>query len=164
MHCERHLTKFRSALWLDYIQNVEKTKFSTNTPLFLTKFLCSRVYKCIGDCFYEIDELPTEISIVQLPDAVHGREETILYNEKNTLDSEKSMCVNLPKPLLIKSDCLYKIRLKQTVPSRCVSGLMLRTEVEMESNVIVNFFEDAAKGKDNITSGMIASLDFNRIY
>ncbi|XP_055306482.1 uncharacterized protein LOC129570785 [Sitodiplosis mosellana] len=162
--CERLVSTFYSSKPY-VIQNIEKTRFSTNTPIFLLKVIADQTWKFANNTYSQIEELATEITIVQVPEPAHSGEEIVLHNEQNKIEKkERGMALTLIKPILIHPGLMYEIRLKQSPPAGCCVRALLKSVVKMGSNVIVRFHGDPTVGEDKNARGMILRLTFGEIY
>lgn len=92
-----------------YIKPVEKTRFSTNTPLLLGAFACCELFEYKNDTYHSSNGLPKEITIVQISAPADTEDEIVLFNGKGHLQlmSKVNTGVTLPELLIIRPGFMY---------------------------------------------------------
>ncbi|XP_031639407.1 BTB/POZ domain-containing protein 3-like [Contarinia nasturtii] len=143
------------------IKSIETTVFSVNEPLLLRQIEFSQVGEFKSNEYCAIVKLSTEIKIVQLTKSASSNVELSLYEGNTYLKSELTY-MTLSKPILIRPGVMYEIQMKQTPIQNFCTGNILKTEVQMESNIIVQFHRDPIVGNDIVARGMIRKLEFYR--
>ncbi|XP_031633929.1 kelch-like protein 13 [Contarinia nasturtii] len=145
-----------------YIKNIEKTIFSVNQPMMLKQITCSKLSKYESTEYYVMEELATEIKIVQINESAPSNKELFLYDANTHLKSKSTSRITLTNHILVRPGFMYEIQLKQDPPPNCCTGNVLKSKVEINSNIIVNFHQDpTTKGFDK--RGTIKELKFYRI-
>ncbi|XP_055317508.1 BTB/POZ domain-containing protein 2-like isoform X1 [Sitodiplosis mosellana] len=144
-----------------YIKNIETTRFSTNEPLALTSFYCTKTMIYQNGTYENLKEkLPSEVSVVYV--SATGKE-FVLHNSTTNLKLDDISRISLAKPILIKPGLMYEIRFKQTPPNNCCTGIQMKTEIQLEPDVTVQFHNDPIPENDGIARGLLRGLVLNRI-
>ncbi|XP_055306462.1 BTB/POZ domain-containing protein 2-like isoform X2 [Sitodiplosis mosellana] len=149
-----------------YIQNIETTTFSTNEPIFLVAFECSKVftkYSNYEDGIDSTDKLSTDIKIVTLPGPTDSSKEIVLYEGTGVLEVGKRAKILLNKPILIRSGLIHEIRMNQSPPDSSYTSALLKTEVQVQSDVKIQFHGDPFDGDTDVARGLILGFEFHRI-
>ncbi|XP_031634377.1 BTB/POZ domain-containing protein 3-like [Contarinia nasturtii] len=146
-----------------YIKNIEKTTFSVNKPMILKKIRCCRISEYKSNVYFLMKELPTEIKIVQINESVPSNEKCVLYDGNTLLNSWESTCINLQKLIVVKPGFMYEVQLKQTPPPNCCTGSLLKSEIDMDPIINVQFHQDPIDPVDKVPRGTILALQFYRI-
>lgn len=110
--------------------------------------------------------IPTEVTIVAISNFSYStiKEEIILYEGRENLDTISISAVSLPKPILITPGFMYEIRMKQNPPEKCASKLLLKSQIEVDSGITVQFHRDPyLEGDKLVARGLIWNLRFFRI-
>lgn len=87
--------------------------------------------------------------------------EKTISNLKVYLRSKSRTKILLSKPVLIRPGFLYEIRIQQTPYKQCYSAKMLKTKVQLDSNITIRFHPDSLHNTKRY--GLITALEFNRI-
>lgn len=160
--CNRLLSN-KSSCVPYFIKNIETTTFSTNEPFLLVKLTCSKLLERCDGIFKTLKEVPTEITIVQLRNAIDSERDAILYKKKANLLSQIPTCIQLSRPILIKPGRRYEIRLKQNPPHKCCTAALLKSEVRIGSDIVIQFHDDSRVEGDTVARGTILNLVFKLI-
>ncbi|XP_031639409.1 BTB/POZ domain-containing protein 3-like [Contarinia nasturtii] len=145
-----------------YIKHIEKTVFSVNQPMVLQQIVCSQVCEYKSNDYFPIDGLSTEIKIVQVSESESSDEEIILHDKKFHLKSELTY-INFSKTKLVRPGFMYEIQLKQTPPPNYCTGNILKTEVQLESNILIQFYRDPIGERDKVARGIVHKIAFYRV-
>ena len=115
-------------------------------------------HKFLNAQYFPIEDIPTNMTIVEVSD---WNSEVILYNANETLKSRSFAHVSLTKPILIKPDFTYEIRLIQTLPENCCTSILMKSKVEPESGIVIQFHRDPVLEIDPaVARGLIYTLYF----
>ncbi|XP_031639201.1 uncharacterized protein LOC116351261 [Contarinia nasturtii] len=166
VECNRYLSLYLAVVPY-FIKNLETTTFSINEAAFLNGFTCPSLHEHDNGKYYYLEEkLLVEITIVTTMSNLANAssdEEIILFKGNAYVDSKKGK-VPLLNPILIKPSCMYEIRLKLNPPKNFASGVLMKSEVQMDSDFKVQFHHDSFLERDrNVSRGLICKLDFYRI-
>ncbi|XP_031637085.1 BTB/POZ domain-containing protein 1-like [Contarinia nasturtii] len=155
--CDRSISVFYSDEPY-FLKNLETTTFSIDNPVWLGAFLCVDLsdYTDNEYAFLE-EELNTEFTIVE----VAKDSEKILYNGTAGLGSESDTRIVLSKPVYIRQGFIYEIRMQQVPPEKCCTGDLLKTDVQVDSEISVRFHDSL--GEDYVARGMVIALEFIHI-
>ncbi|XP_055317520.1 uncharacterized protein LOC129576431 [Sitodiplosis mosellana] len=170
--CERLILRQNFLDQPYFIQNVETTTFSINQPLFLTELRCADIARHDDNTYYIAYDLPTEVTITEIPDSNQSGDEIVLYNAKTILLGDIGRTfINLVKPILVKPGFTYQIRLQQLpIGGEHCTGEFLKSEVEMKPNIIVKFhgcspiIASRRAPNKKFTRGLISGFKFLDIY
>ncbi|XP_055303138.1 BTB/POZ domain-containing protein 6-A-like isoform X2 [Sitodiplosis mosellana] len=143
------------------IKNIETTVFSTNESLLLRAIGCGNIQAIVNKRYFVLnDGVPTKITIVEKSET---NNEVIVFNANGILNSREFVRISLTKPIRVKSGFTYEIRLEQT-SENCYTGGLLKSSVELESGIIIQFHRDSVLEKDpTVARGLIYSLFFQKI-
>lgn len=161
IRCERALSNFTSTMPY-YIQEVEKTTFSINQPLFLRAFECT-VLRVNDSDAVTISEVPSKISIFQIADSAQSPDRSVLHNQNITLKVRERTYVTLSAPILVKPGFKYEIKFKQSPASEFTIGALLKSKVQMQSNITVHFHGDPVLKGDMVPRGLILNIKFSSL-
>lgn len=148
-----------------YLDMVEETKFSTNKSLLLGSFMCEKIG--IGDTSSISaldDDWPVDIEFIEIDVLGEDADSKILLNMKAKLQS-KINTIQLPQPLLIRSDYFYIIRVKPFPKEYRYYSKELKTQVEVKDGVEIKFYSDFTWRINGIEKvvGLFPKLNFNRV-
>lgn len=164
MPCNRLLTR-HYAYTPYYIKSEETTTFSINEPLLLTGFTCSPVSRYINNASNGYTNmLPTQITIAQVPNVTPSaeKEENIFYTGKIDIKCGSTV-VKLSKSILVKPGFKYEIRMKLNPPENSCTGGVMKSEMEIGPDVVIQFHNDPTLEDVGTQRGLIHVLRFNRI-
>ncbi|XP_031635245.1 uncharacterized protein LOC116348462 [Contarinia nasturtii] len=163
--CNRLISSRRSTLPY-FIKNLETTTFSINEPAFLNGFFSGFFFENRNNQYFNLKEhLSVKITIVRMPIAEDPSSdgEVVLFEGEQKLGL-LAVYVSLPNPILIKPSSMHEIRLELNPPRNCASGLLLKSEVQMDSDFKVQFHDDPILENDpDVSRGLIWNLKFYRI-
>lgn len=150
------------------IKSAETTTFSTNEPLLLKSFRCARLFVWVNNIYTATTALPIEIAVAELFNSESGISEEKMeiihmYNECVYIQSKGETCVPLPKPVLIKPGFEYEIRMKMNPPPNCCTGSQLKSEMQIGSDIVVQFHKDPTSEYDNAARGIVDYFVFEQI-
>lgn len=132
-----------------YAQDLAITTFTTSSPLLLGHFTCYPLYNRNDDLTKELHLFVTilsESSHIEAQFTTHATHSTGSYH------------VKLPKPIIIKPNQKYSLRL--SLPDNQYFFVRaLGSSVTVESNIILQFYDDRIF-QGNVT-GIIGELGFN---
>ena len=139
------------------------TTFSTNEPIMLTGLVFEslrilREGKWRDDV---IEDLGTEITITKYSDIYGGKK--MLSKEAARLHCGCSTVVTLTKPILARPWNKYRIKLNHTFSGHSYKMATLKTEVQLDPNIIIQFHNDAKTTVSEIPTSAIIALRFARI-
>lgn len=128
-----------------YMQNIESTKFSVNEHVWLTALGLDTIWEYRDGEFYRFEDvkiLPSEITIIETNNSTNPTKKTILHKQKADLTTD-TLGVNVPlsESVLVKPGLRYEIRMKQSPPPNCCTGVELKSVVELKSGVTVQFHD-----------------------
>lgn len=159
-YCDRLISKSLSNTPY-FIKSIEKTTFSINQPLFFVGFACNELTSYENNNYYYTNDLPSEISIVQIPNSKQSGDEINLFTGEINLQSIFRY-YHSSRPILMKPGLMYQIQLKQSPPPNCCTGAMMKSEVQINPNITVQFHGDPIEDFGGVTKGMIRCLYFIR--
>lgn len=143
-----------------FIKNLETTKFSSNQPLLLMGITLAFIRKIspFGNC----EDIPTEITITEMCVPCDPSKEVVILTGKEKI-SRSSKIVPLATPLLIQPGFIYEIRLEQNPTENYAIGTIVKSEVQMDDGITIQFHDDPKIPDDISSTGLIYSLDFCHI-
>lgn len=156
--CDR-LSKISSAMPY-HLKNVDTTTFSSNDPLLLIEIALNQVFELRNVGYSRMADIPTEVTIVE--SAGDGAQEKILAHGSSKLRSATYSLATLPRPILIKSGYLYRIQSKQTVPENCVTDVILKPFVQLESDTVIQFHHESNEMNET-AHGLVLGFKFYQI-
>ncbi|XP_055303107.1 uncharacterized protein LOC129568822 [Sitodiplosis mosellana] len=140
--CDRLISSYGSSEPYK-IESIETTVFSTNESLLLRAIDCPQVLVYMRGLNYcaHYHDMPTKVVIVEVADS---EKEVILYSANEILNRRRNVRIFLTKPILVRPGFMYKIRLENGLPDEydCHAGGLLKTSVELESGIIIQFHRD----------------------
>lgn len=143
-----------------YVENPEVVSFSSNQTVLLGEILSGYTSNNgfgsqIG---YEVD-----VSIVQLEDKTFHSTEKLknVFSAKFKTWSNNQLVIVLPKPILIKPQTVYEIRVAGT--DRNVYSGKWVPKVKLENGIEINFHRNPSLSYDNSSFGWISTLKFIKI-
>ncbi|XP_055307940.1 BTB/POZ domain-containing protein 2-like [Sitodiplosis mosellana] len=159
--CERLV----SILWSSVpyrIKNLETTVFSTNETILLGGFSCCRVLKFLNNRYFALEgDVPTNITIAEVSDP---NKKVIVSNANGILKSTENLRISLTKPIIVRPGFTYEIHLEQSPPENCYTSGLMKSMVELESGIIIQFHRDFVHVDDPIVArGSIYELLFKKI-
>ena len=93
-----------------------------------------------------------------------SKKEVVIFNGKEKINSSLTYKpILLPTPVLIKPGFMYEIRLKQNPPENCAIGCSLKSEVQMNDCINIQFHDDPKIPNDISSAGLIYFLDVCQI-
>lgn len=132
-----------------YAQDLAITTFSTNAPLLFGNFACFSLYNRNDDLTKELHLFVTILSgssLIEAQFATHVTHNNAAYH------------VKLPKPIIIKPDHKYSLRL--SLPDNQYFFVRaLGSTVTLESNIVLQFYDDRVF--QGTVTGIIGELGFN---
>ncbi|XP_031639405.1 uncharacterized protein LOC116351445 [Contarinia nasturtii] len=146
-----------------YIKSVEKTQFSINHPMLLKQIECSIISIYASNQYYPVEDLQTELEIIQVSVAAPGGDKVVLHRGNYHLTNFCARNITLTKPILVRPGFLYEIQLKQSPPPNCSTGDILKLKVQLDSNINVQFHHDSYMKIDKVARGVVRKLGFHRI-
>ncbi|XP_055326195.1 BTB/POZ domain-containing protein 3-like [Sitodiplosis mosellana] len=158
-YCNRLLSTYK-VIKPYFIKNLETTKFSSNEPFLLIGFTIQYIKIYRDGKYTKCEEVSTEITIVEMSVPYDSKKEVVMYNGEAKLTSNE---FPLSTPLLIRPGFLYEIRLKQNPPENCAIGLPLKSEVQMNDVITIQFHDDPLIPDDISPTNLIYRLHFNKI-
>lgn len=110
---------------LNPVRNIEGSAFSSTEPLLLVGFSIAPI--CANKIDFENkkpneyieEEIPTEITIFEIDAAKPKRRRIVLQKEKAILNHKRSEPISLSKPIFIKTNFIYEIRMVQSLHKDC---------------------------------------------
>ncbi|XP_055306231.1 BTB/POZ domain-containing protein 6-A-like [Sitodiplosis mosellana] len=157
--CNRVLEYTTKYCSLNHV-SVTYTTFSTNTPIMLVEVVFASLRIRREDKWRDdlMDYLPTEITIAKIPD---DKGDTKVLVEQTAYLRVNGTVVTLWKPVLTRPGNKYQIQLKHSLNEHCYKIPVLKTEVELEPNIVIQFHNDPkTKGGITIPTSPIISLRF----
>ncbi|XP_055306232.1 BTB/POZ domain-containing protein 6-like [Sitodiplosis mosellana] len=145
-----------------FVRNIATT-FSTNEPIILLElvFESLRIHRD-GEWRDDLmDDFLTEIRIAKIPN--DKGDTKVLVEQTAHLRCEEGTVVTLWKPVLTRPGNKYQIQLKHSSNEHCYKMPVLKTEVELESNIIIQFYNDPKTVDLQLPTSPIISLRFSRI-
>ncbi|XP_031639418.1 BTB/POZ domain-containing protein 2-like isoform X2 [Contarinia nasturtii] len=146
-----------------YIKSVEKTQFSINHPMLLKQIECSIISIYASNQYYPVEDLQTELEIIQVSVAAPDGDKVVLHRGNYHLTNFCARNITLTKPILVRPGFLYEIQLKQSPPPNCSTGDILKLKVQLDSNINVQFHHDSYMKIDKVARGVVRKLGFHRI-
>lgn len=132
-----------------YAQNLAITTFSTSAPLLLGSFTCFPLYNRSDDLTKDLHLFVTILS---------GSSHIEIQFQTSVTHSNGAYHVKLPKPIIIKPDNKYSLRL--SLPENQYFFVRaLGSSVTLESNIVLQFYEDRVF--QGLITGIIGELGFN---
>lgn len=156
------LLSFNASFTPYFIQDMETTTFSTNEPMLLMKFVCSKVLYWSNGTLQMLNDFSSDITISEIPESGLSGIEQILYSQSIMLQSDNPTIVDLNQPVLIRPGLKYEITMKQSPPPNSCTATLMNSEVHVEPDIIITFHDDPVVG-DKAARGTIQTLEFARI-
>lgn len=138
----------------------EDTVFSVNTPLLLGSFMCAKIVVGGYHCRVLLSPLPFHVEISETKDLVNVNAK-ILSTMTVDLQSTDTHIL-LTQPILIRPRHFYKISIKKFPEEHCFFSQDLKTEVQLDADIMVKFHNDRAAAKRRFV-GLVSSLKFNKV-
>lgn len=162
--CNRLLSTSASSVPY-FINYVETTTFSTNEPILLKSFSFSRLLVHANNTYLYGKDVPSEITIFQLPNPSHPEEDGAknVFNERINIRSESTTDVELSKLILIKPGLKYVIRMTLSSKGKYCTAVLLQTKVQLGSDIVIQFHKDPTLEDDTTARSTIQYLRFARI-
>ncbi|XP_055308277.1 BTB/POZ domain-containing protein 3-like [Sitodiplosis mosellana] len=147
------------------LQKIEITSFTTNKPLLLGYFKCAPILIYKNGQYNVQNTLPGDVTIVRVSNRNECQSEisecTVLHTMKVELRGNFNNSITLSKPIIIRPEFKYEIRMNIDISEGCVTHLNLKSEVNLQNGIIVTFHNDPlVSGKK---MGLVYGLGFNRI-
>lgn len=149
------------------LKNGEITTFSSNESILLGGFICAKVFHLWKNQLINLKfGVSTEITIIEASSSGHNHPDLVskdLFIMKTTLQSNSETVISLPRPLLIRPGFQYEIRLAQSAENIAFCCRKLTTEVQVESDITLQFWNDVTTKIGKIIRAPITKFEFNRI-
>ncbi|XP_031639884.1 uncharacterized protein LOC116351878 [Contarinia nasturtii] len=159
--CNR-LVSFKYSNSPYFIKSKETTKFTVNKPFFLRGFQCDKLSMFVKGIYVDVKEkIPAKVAIVEISKL--GDEESIVITQHVNMQTEESTKVCLDNPILVKPGVMYAIHMEMSPPKNACTGLLMKSEVKMDSDIIVQFPRDSTNDYDRAARGLIYKIAFNHI-
>ncbi|XP_055325984.1 BTB/POZ domain-containing protein 6-B-like [Sitodiplosis mosellana] len=143
-----------------FLKNLETTKFTTNEPLLLKSIGLDVIKRYSSGKYINCEDVPTAITIVEVSGSDDFKKEVDKYNGKANMKSSDFISVKMPKPILVKPGFMYEFRLKQNPPKYCAIGGLLKSEVQVDNGITIQFHDDPLIPDDITSTGLIYKLRF----
>lgn len=144
------------------IQMPERITFTSNYPLLLGE-ICT-FSTSSGSYNYDMYNNDVIVSIIELTShTFHSNSpKKLLYEGSAKSWNNSQLNLILPKPILIKPQILYEIRLELSCYGS-FSASTLKPTVEMENGLVIHFHRNPSLDYDNSSCSWVSQIGFNRI-
>lgn len=138
------------------------TTFSTNENVLLVELVLSSLMFFRDKEWRNVtmDFLPVEMSIIEIPDGIGRRK--VLWKGTAGLRCKGRTVLTLSKPIFSRPGYKYKIMLKNSADGLFYKVPMLKTEVQIEPNIIIQFHNDQKIRRTSLSISPIIALRFDR--
>lgn len=148
-----------------YIKDIAKTTFSCNEPVVLESLGLNATFIYQNNRYHWLDNeiQPSEMTIVQMPGQMRTDEEIVLHNQTINFKSMRYIKLILPKSILIMPNCMYEIRFKQNPPNNWCTTALMKSKIEIEPDVFIQFHDDPKEEIESSARGLVYALGINPV-
>ena len=142
------------------VEGVEIVSFSSNKSVLLGAI---HSFSTHDGSMYVSNGFVTDVAIIQLQDVTSRSNlflKELFIGAFNTWSNDQLKII-LSKPVLIKPQIVYEIRVIK-IPSSYYYNATLKPKVMLENGIEITFHQSASAGYDNVSTGWISTLMFNK--
>ncbi|XP_055301672.1 BTB/POZ domain-containing protein 3-like [Sitodiplosis mosellana] len=148
------------------LQKIEITSFTTNKPILLGYFMCAYIWIYRnGQYEFVQNTVPADVTIVRVSNRNECQSEIsecmVLHTMKVELRGHVKNSIKLSKPIIIRPEFKYEIRMNIDISEGCVTVVDLKSEVNLRNGIIVTFHNDPLVSGER--QGLVYELGFNQI-